>query len=71
MVPVSRSGSGLPAALVLVRRKEQRTGVKVTETTREARREVAKASPSGVKIRPSTPVKKKIGPKTTKIINVA
>jgi hypothetical protein len=38
---------------------------------REAKSEAVKARPRGVKIRPSTPLKRKIGTKTIKMINVA
>jgi hypothetical protein len=57
--------------LRLTNKKEQSTGVSVTDTTSEANSEVVKARPSGVKMRPSTPLKKKMGPKTTRMINVA
>ena len=56
--------------LPLPSRKLHRTGVRVSATTVDEHRATMKAMPNGASIRPSMPVRKKMGRKLAMIINV-
>ena len=70
--PRSSQGSLLrPVARSLLSSVWQRAGVTVTATSSDARMLTMYASPSGLSMRPSTPVRKKSGTKTIVMMTVA